>query len=812
MLVSLRWLKDYVDVELEPGELADRLTMAGLEVESVSEAGPGFTNVVVAKILSIKPHPGTDKLSLCEVTTGDEKYPVVCGAKNINIGDVVPLALVGATIPGGYTIKSSRIRGELSEGMLCSEDELGIGEDASGIMILPKGLSPGEDVTDALDLKDTVFDIGITPNRSDCLSIIGIAREVAVITGGKLRYPKIAFSESEEDIEHITSVEILDPDLCPRYTARVIKDVKVKPSPRWMRLRLEAVGLRAINNVVDITNFVMMEFGQPLHAFDFRFLEEGRIVVRGAQEGEEFVSLDGKERILRADTLMICDGVKPVAVAGIMGGLNSEVIDDTETVLLESAYFDPISIRKTSKWLGMSTDSSFRFERGVDPEGVIRASNRATQLIAALSGGRICKNYIDQYPRRIKPVKNILLRVKKVNEILGIKIKAGEIKKTLKSLEMTVNKTENGNYYVTPPTFRVDISREIDLIEEIVRVYGYDSIPMSLPAVPMRADIRNEEKTLEDKIRVVLAGQGYSEVINYSFIMPESANILGLEEDDKCRKFVMIKNPLTEDQSVMRTGLVYGLLDTMRKNANIGCFDLKIFEKGKVFIAQEEGELPLENEKIAGLITGSRYDNLWHFKELLSDFYDLKGCVENLFDGLMIRDIKFRTGTNVPFLHPGKSCGIFAGDKEIGFMGEVHPEILEKMDLKRRAVVFELDFDFLATLYTERAFYGEIPRFPTSARDVAFLISKDMEGGKILDLAVKQGEELLEKAAIFDVYSGKGIPEDMKSIALRFTYRSPDRTLTDDEVDEVHDRIADRIVNLTKAKIRGKENKKNSGD
>lgn len=808
MLVSLRWLKDYVDVELGPGELADRLTMAGLEVDSVREVGPEFANIVVAKILSIRPHPGADKLSLCEITAGDKTYSVVCGAKNMNIGDIVPLALVGATIPGGYTIKSSEIRGEKSYGMLCSEDELGLGEDASGIMILPEGLSPGEDLIDALDLKDTVFDIGITPNRSDCLGIIGIAREVAVITGKKLRYPRILISESEDDITDITSVEILNPDLCPRYTARLIKNVNVKSSPRWMRLRLEAVGLRAINNIVDITNFVMMEFGQPLHAFDFRFLEEGKIIIRGAKEGEEFVSLDGKERMLRADTLMICDGVKPVAVAGIMGGLNSEVIDDTEMVLLESAYFDPTSIRKTSKWLGMGTDASFRFERGVDPEGVVRASARAAQLIAALSGGKICKNYIDKYPKRIKPVKNIPLRVKKVNEILGIKVKGGEIKKILKNLEMTVNKVESGNYHVTPPTFRVDISREIDLIEEIVRIYGYDSIPTSLPAVSMRPDIKNKEKTLEDKIRDILNGQGYSEVINYSFITPESANILGLEKNDEGRKFVVIKNPLTEDQSVMRTGLVYGLLDTMRKNANVGCFDLKIFEKGNVFILQDKGELPLENERIGGLITGSRYDNLWYFKGLLSDFYDLKGCVENLFDGLVIKNVKFKTDADVPFLHPGKSSKVFVDNKEIGFVGEVHPEILEKMNLKRNAVIFELDFDFLANLYnnTKSVVYKEIPKFPSITRDVAFLVGKDFDGGRIEALVFEENEDLLEKVVVFDVYYGKNIPDGMKSIALRFTYRSPDKTLTDDEVDKVHNRIAERVVNLTKAKIRGKGN------
>ncbi len=413
MLVSLRWLKDYVDIRISPAELVDQLTMAGLEVEAVKEIGPLFTNVVVAMILSVRPHPAADNCFLCEVTTGESTFPVVCGAGNIRTGDVVPLAKIGATIPGGYTIRSSKIRGEISEGMLCSEQELGIGSDAAGIMILPGNLSIGEDLSKALDLEDTVLDIAITPNRSDCLSIIGIAREVAAITGLKLKYPDITVRESEEDINRITSVDILDPDLCPRYSARIIKNVTIKPSPFWMRQRLEAIGLRAINNIVDITNYVMMELGQPLHAFDFRFLEEGRIVVRRSRKGEIFTSLDEKERILEADTLMICDGVKPVAIAGIMGGVNSEVKEDTKTILLESAYFAPSSIRKSAKLLGMVTDAAFRFGRGVDPEGVIGALNRAARFMAEISGGAVCKGYIDQYPKKVETASDIPLQNKK---------------------------------------------------------------------------------------------------------------------------------------------------------------------------------------------------------------------------------------------------------------------------------------------------------------------------------------------------------------------------------------------------------------
>jgi len=803
MLVSLRWLKDYVDIDLSPQELADRLTMAGLEVDAIRDVRPEFKDIVVARILDVRPHPDADKLSLCNVTTGDRTFPVVCGARNIRAGDVVPLAKVGASLPGGYTIKSARIRGEQSEGMLCSEEEMGIGPDASGIMILSKSLPLGEDLVSALDLQDTVLEVGVTPNRSDCFSIIGIAREVAAVTGKRIRYPKIRFKETEEDIERVTSVDIVHPDLCPRYAARVIQGVRIGPSPPWMRIRLEAVGLRPISNVVDVTNFVMMEFGQPLHAFDFRYLEEGRIVVRGARDQEEFVSLDGKTRLLKADTLMICDGVKPVAIAGIMGGLNSEIQDDTEMVLLESAYFNPASIRKTARALGMSTDAAFRFERGIDPEGVLRALDRAAQLVVETAGGKVCRNRIDNYPRKIASSENIPLRVSRVETILGAAVQAGEIKKILKSLEMSVTRSGK-NFRVTPPTFRVDISREIDLIEEIARLRGYGTISESIPPIPVQTKVKDRKKILEERVKAFFNGYGYSESINYSFTTPASVDVLGFRPDDERRRFVRIMNPLTDDQSVMRTTLLYGLLQTMKANVNNGCFDLKLFEKGKTFIADtEEGVLPREQEKICALITGARYDHLWHSKGLPSDFYDLKGCVENLFRSLNIAGVSFRSAVDATCLHPGRACRIYVGDREAGVLGEVHPDVLERMDLKRRAVVFEIDFDGLAGHFTDDVITRDIPKFPSSSRDVAFLIDRDVEAETILNLARAEKEELLEKMEIFDVYIGKSIPDNMKSIALRFTYRSVGRTLTDEEVGRIHGRIVERITGVTGARIRG---------
>jgi phenylalanyl-tRNA synthetase beta chain len=803
MKVSLKWLRDYVDIDLEPLVLADCLTMAGLEVDAVEEAGPAFDQVVVARIVAVRPHPQSEKLFLCEVTTGTETLPIVCGAPNTRSGDTVALAKVGATIPGGFVIKSSRIRGEASEGMLCSEEELGIGDDNTGIMVLSPDLSLGMDLKDALGLKDTVLDIGVTPNRADCLSVIGIAREVAAITGKTLRYPEIDFTENSEEITAMTSVAIMDPDLCPRYTARIIKNVTIKPSPAWMRERLEAVGLRAINNIVDITNFVMMELGQPLHAFDFRFLEEGRIVVRRSREGEHFVSLDEKDRLLRSDTLMICDGVKPVAIAGIMGGLNSEVKDDASTILLESAYFHPPSIRRSSRWFGMGTDAAFRFERGIDPEGVVRALNRAVQLMAALGEGTVCKGAIDQYPRRIETVRDIVLRPNRVNELLGTQIRAAEMVNIMERLGMTVRQPDASRYLVTPPTFRVDIAREIDLIEEIARVYGFDHIPVTMPGAAGMPAGETREQVLEGALRSALAGMGYTEVITYSFINPVSADQLGLKDDDPRRDFVRISNPLTEEQSVLRTSLVYNLLDVMSRNARVGCADLKIFEIGRIFFRHQEGELPEERPCVGGLITGNRYDGSWHNKNLSADFYDLKGCVEALFADRKIQPVRFEAESSQPFLHPGRSCRIIVGRETAGFLGEIHPDVLERMDLKSRAIVFQLDLEILRLHEKEKIAFREVSKYPASSRDMAFLVPVAMEGETLCRAGYEQHEVLLENVAIFDVYAGGNLPEGMKSLGLRFAYRSTARTLTEEEINVAHNRIVKNMVETTGAKIRG---------
>jgi len=801
MLVSLKWLKDYIDLDITAQELANRLTMAGLEVDEIKTISHGFAGVVVARIVSVRRHPGADKLSLCEVSDGSNTYPIVCGAKNIKAGDVVPLAKIGAVIPGGYTIKSTVLRGEQSDGMLCSEAELEIGDDASGIMQLPSDAVLGMALENALNLGDTVLDVSITPNRSDCLSMIGMAREIAALTGKKIRMPKIKIRESSEDISTLSSVTIVDADLCPRYSARMIRNVKIGESPVWMKTRLEAAGLRAINNVVDVTNFVMLEMGQPLHAFDFRFLEEGRIVVRKSKAGEEFISLDEKCHALPENTLLICDGKKPVAIAGIMGGLNSEVKEDTHVVFLESAYFNPSSIRRSSRRLAMPTDAAFRFERGIDPEGVIRALNRASQLIAELSGGSICKNYLDEYPQEIAPVENIPLRLSRICEIIGTVIPAKDVIQILKSLDMKIRADGKGKYLVTPPTFRVDIEREIDLIEEIVRLYGYDRVPITLPAVAVTEMAVIPRLRLEERIRELMVGSGFSEIINYSFSSPASVDYLGLPQHDVRRNFVMIKNPLTEEQSVMRTIMAFGMLETLKKNINNASFNLKIFEMGRTFLRFQSRELPEENNVLSGLLSGKLSDDLWGNKANV-DFYDLKGCLENLFYDLKLERVQYRAEKSEPFLHPGQSCGLYIEGTKVGYLGQVHPDVMQKMDIKGTAYLFEINIDLLNKQIRNQISYKEISKFPAVTRDVAFVIPASLEAQEMLEIVLSQHEDLLENVVIFDIYAGKGLDVGTKSLGLRFSYRALDRTLTDAEINSIHDTIVHNTVQLTGAKIR----------
>jgi len=796
MKVSLNWLREYINVDLNINDLADALTMVGLEVEAFSDRNDYLNSVVIGRIVEISPHPNADKLKLCFVDVGSNTIPVVCGAPNVKKDMLAPCALPGTRLPKGTILEKSVIHGEASEGMLCSEIELGLGAKSDGIMELGRNLSVGDPLNQALGLSEFVIEIDLTPNRPDCLSIIGTAREIAGIQKTKVKYPEIRLPESFDDITNFTSVTIMDPDLCPRYAASLVFDVTVGESPFWLQDRLISVGLKPINNIVDITNFVMMETGQPLHAFDFDRLAENRIVVRTAKKGETLTTLDGKERQLDPEMLMICDGEKPVAVGGVIGGLDSEIDDSTTRILLESAYFDPVCIRKTSKKTGLNTDASHRFERGVDPGGTITALNRATQLIAEIGGGKLIKGAIDEYPNPI-PDRMIVLSVKALNRRLGTRLDAIEIENYLKSIEFGVVKIDYDKLQVAPPSCRVDISRFEDLTEEIARLYGYNNIETTYPLIP--ADHRQPSIKIDarDRIKSLMIGLGFAEAINYSFISKLSCDRLELEPDDPRRHMVDILNPLSEDQSVMRTSLIPGLLETMNYNISVQNRNLKLFEIGNVFYnTGQEDSQPDEVEMLSCLWTGARVDSVWFSKEIDCDFYDLKGVVEELLMNLGIVNITF---TRMPpescfYTKPGYSARIFVENDLIGLVGEIHPKVLRNYDLKQTAFIFELNFDQLITLMPDTKSAQPIPKFPATARDITLIINKDIEAFKILKSVEILDEELVENFHLFDVFEGDPIPAGEKSISVRITYRSSNETLEDDKVNHIHKNITDRLI------------------
>jgi len=801
MKVSLNWLKDYVEIRIEIKELINLLTMAGLEVEEAISTGEGFEKIIVAEIGSIRKHPNADRLSLVEARTGKEGFAIVCGATNIREGQRVPLALVGARLPNGVEIKKSKIRGVTSEGMLCSEIELGLGQDATGIMILSPSMPLGINFGEAMGLKDTILDISITPNRPDCLCVMGVAREVAALTHQRMRYPLVPLADKGETIHQKTSVTLLDPDLCPRYVARMIEGVKIGPSPSWMRDRLEKVGIRSINSVVDVTNFVMMECGQPLHAFDFELLEEGRIVVRRAQEGEEFITLDGVKRTLDGEMLMICDGVKPVAIAGVMGGLNSEIKEDTKIVLLESAYFNPLGNRRASKKLGLETEAAYRFGRGIDYGGCLFAANRAAQLIQELAGGKVVEGVVDAYPKRIQP-SSIRLSVPRIDQVLGTEISVKQVRGYLEDLELDVRPEGEDILVVTPPSFRGDLEREIDLIEEVVRMDGYERIPLTLPKGPPSSEERSKVFFVERKAMEVLLQHGYHEVITYSFTSPTSGDLICLTPDDPRRKHVRILNPLTEDFSDLRTSLIPGLLESARYNVSRKNSNLKLFELKKVFFPQEGERLPKEVKYLVGLAMGVDRDPHWAFSPRPVDFYDIKGCVEDLFEGLQVKGIKFDRAEDIPYLHPGKASRILSEGVVLGVMGEVHPQVLGYYEIHGKAYLFEIDFEKMVKGRGEGKRFRPLPRFPAVYRDLSMVVDDVLEAEKVVETIRTFRQPFIDEVQLFDIYRGAPVPEGKKGVSCRIRYQAGDRTLTDEEVNQYHEKVISQLREIFRVELR----------
>jgi phenylalanyl-tRNA synthetase beta chain len=802
MKVTLSWIKEYISLDLEPDEIASKLTMAGLEVDSVEDLFAYLEEIVVARVLEVKKHPDADKLSCCVVDTGS-KTPaqIICGAPNVRPGMYSACALPGVILPGDVKIKKSKLRGEVSEGMLCSGAELRLDTDAAGIMDLPGEPVPGTPLTQALDFSETVFEIDLTPNRPDCLSVMGVAREVGAFVqpNQKIVRPDVTFPRQRlggTSIHDHARVDIKDPDLCPRYSAGLLFDVTVGPSPFWLRRRLESVGLTPINNVVDVTNFVMMETGQPLHAFDYDELAQGRIVVQKAGKTMEFTTLDSKVHQLDPDMLMICDGQRPVALAGVMGGENSEISVNTTRVLIESACFNPLSIRRTAKRTGIASDASHRFERGVDPDGTVYALQRAMALIADLSDAVIAADIIDACPAYPVPL-CIELDPDALNIRLGTELTVAEISRILESVEFRVQPSENGNLTVSVPTFRVDVTRPEDLSEEVARLWGYNRIKTTYPPVPAKGRPLDPLILTRRSIRGILNGLSFYEAINYNFIAKDFCDRLHLLENDERRNVVQILNPLSDQMSVLRTSLLPGLLENMRKNISQQSDTLHLFEIGKTFFGKDMNVLPDEKEMVAGLMTGNRTQQTWYAKKNPLDFFDLKGVVEDLLEGLGIDDVKFTrlADADSPYFESGFGAKIH-NQGNLGVLGKISRPVLKGFGLKQDAYVFELNLAALMARVPDQIQSKPLPRFPAISQDVTLIVDRQIPVGEVLGemKAVAQKEFLVEDTYLFDLFEGSPLAEGKKSLSFRIVYRSENKTLTEKHIRKLHTAISSQLV------------------
>jgi phenylalanyl-tRNA synthetase beta chain len=808
MRVSFEWLREFVPVDLTPTAVADRLTMAGLEVEEVEDWGVPFESLVVGKILDSLTHPGSDHLLVCRVDVGAEVLTIVCGAHNIAVGDHVPVALVGSMLPTGRRIGAEQVAGVLSAGMLCSAAELGFSDLSPGILILSSATTPGASLASQLGLRDVALEVNVTPNRPDCLNIFGIAREIAALTGVPLKSPDLRVREIGEAIEALTSVSVEAPQLCPRYAARLITDVHVGPSPLWVQCRLLVCGSRPRNNVVDATNYLLLELGHPLHAFDYDTLRERRIVVRVAQPAETCVTLDGVTRTLDPDVLVIADAARPVGIAGVMGGQNSEIRETSHRVLLESAYFQAQNIRRTSKRLGLRTEASYRFERGADFEGLIGSLDRCAAYIAELSGGVVAKGRLDVAADRYTPPR-IPVRVERVNTVLGLDLTGETIAQYCSRLQLPTRLPTEAAVEIVVPSFRRDLAHEIDIIEEVGRLHGYQAIPTSLPRVRLEAVPRLPRQQAARRVLELLVGCGYTQIINYSFMAEEDLDRLQLSADDPLRRFVPLRNPLSKEAGVLRTTLVPSLLRTISLNLNRDLHDLTIFELSRVF-RRQNGLLPHEPQLLSLAVTGAVGDQHWGDAARPSDFYDLVGALELI--GARLRVPPFLvTAAPVAYCHPGRSALISVDDEPIGVVGEVHPTVLAAFDLSQTVTLAEIDFDRWLDQGVSPARYRQIPRFPSVTRDVSIIVDAEVQAGQALALLRTFHPELLRDVRLFDVYVGHPVPPGRKSLTFALTYRADDRTLTDEEVNAIQTRVVQQLRQRFGAQLRGQEGENDHG-
>ena len=804
MKVSYSWLSEFVENIPAPKELSHILTMLGFEVEEVSSPGEAIKDVVVGKILEKGPHPDADKLSFCQVTDGENTYDIVCGASNMAAGDHIALARLGTVLPGDFKIERRKIRGIESFGMMCSSRELQLSDEHSGIMILDRNTQLGTPLIDVLGINDTVFELNITPNRPDALCAIGIAREIAAHCGSKLKLPDTSSLPADTEPDYIPGVELVDDDLCPRYTALVIKGVKIGPSPEWLKKRLEACGVRSVNNVVDSTNLVLLEWGQPLHAFDLNKLQEKRIVVRRALPGEHLVCIDGSDRKLLDDMLVIADAENPVAAAGVMGGKDSEVDEATVDILLESAYFNPPSIRRTSKKLQLSTDASYRFERGVDLECVIPASYRCARLIKDLAGGTICgtmkiadtkkKEYLDKLQGRL-----IELKLGYSARLLGKVITPEEMEKILSGLGFSVENKEDDRLIVRVPSFRNDVKRPCDLVEEIARCAGYGTFAPTLPKAPVKAPEPMElDRHFVSLVRSHLCSSGLDEAVTYSFIDKESLELFPTDGADLVHDAVTKQNPLVSNEDVMRCSILPSLLVCAKRNVAHGNHDFGLYEIARTYKAIDKALT--EKKKVSGILIGNPHSG-WRNNKKEQEFFDLKGIVETLLQISGYRGYRIMDPPSC--LHPKRGAAIMAGNTPLGYFGELNPLLAEKYELRGRVLVFELDIKALSDQYkVTSAQYKPFSSYPAVKRDLALLLPVAVSVDHVEKIIRRECGTLLEDTTVFDYYSGKQVQAGFVSAAFRLTFRSFDGTLKEDIVDQTFEKVLNQLKNKLGVQIR----------
>ncbi len=809
MQVSYNLLKEYVNLQdISPEEMVYRLTMSGIVLERMEKVSLDIDRVVVGKIKKIIIHPEDPKLSICEVEVTGKSLSIVCGAKNMLVGDKVAVALEGARLPQLGIINSKRIKNILSEGMLCSASELGIEPGKSpGILILDQNIPLSEELKKLIGGEDIIFDFEISSNRPDLLSVIGIAREIAVIFERKLKIPTVEIEENPEHNQKNIKVEVLDEDLCPRYTGRVIRGITVTESPLWLKWKLRLLGIRPINNIVDITNLVMMETGQPLHAFDLDLIRGETILVRRSKPGEIVFTLDEVERQLPENCVVIADKEGAIAIGGIMGGKYSEINEKTKNVFLESAYFDPINNRKTSLKIGLRTEASSRFEKGIDKDGQIFALNRAADLINQIAGGKINSTIIDTNTNLFSPIK-IDLRVKRVKRILGQWLEKNELTtrnrlvSILERLGFIVEDQESDKLSVIPPSFRADVEREIDLIEEIARIYGYDRIQPTLFKTTLAQEVRDFKLQVIDQIKEILIGCGLNEVITFSLVSPDDFNKIGIPEDHQLRKAIKIKNPLTQDFSMLRTSLISNLLEVVKWNINRQAGMVKIFEVGKIYLPLSAGSnsLPLEKLIIAGVLTKLEGGDLWS-KSYSPDLYEAKGLIETVLHSLKI-ECWDTLSVDHPVLQPLKSGIIISEGKEIGIFGEIKAEVIKNYRLPEKVYFFEIDYENLISLVHPQINFVPLTKYPVVQRDLSLLIREEIPSGDIIKEIKLVNTQLIKQVILFDVFKGKQIANGYKSVAYSILLQSEDKTLTDQEIEEIFRQIRERLEEKFEAKIR----------